>query len=63
MDRDFSALTAVHIANALIRGPEAGDEYIAWLDVEYLESLNVLGHLNDWADICSRFEQAENPKE
>lgn len=63
MDRDFSALTAVHIANALVRGPEAGDEYIAWLDIEYLESLNVLGHLNDWADICSRFEQAENPKE
>jgi putative nucleotidyltransferase with HDIG domain len=63
MDKEFSALTAVHIANALVGGRESGDEYSAWLDVEYLESLNVLGHLNDWADLGARFEQAESHEE
>lgn len=59
MDKDFSTLTAVHVANALVRGGELGSEYNGLLDFKYLESINMLEGINEWAGIYSRLDRAE----
>jgi hypothetical protein len=50
--REFSPLTAVHVANALVQ-----EQYIVCegvipcqLDLEYLESSGFSGHLDDWRE-------------
>ena len=45
----FSALTAVHVANAFV---EATDAREPQLDDEYIDSLNLAASVPDWRDLC-----------
>ena len=50
--REFSPLAAVHVANELIKHPEASvDELREWLDMNYLERLGCSGRLADWREV------------
>lgn len=56
-ERDFSNLTAVHIANALVRGEEieGGSEIL--LDYEYLKSINCLARADSWNEFYMKFSE------
>jgi HD-like signal output (HDOD) protein/CheY-like chemotaxis protein len=46
-------LAAVHVANALRKGPDdAADEAVGFLDLGYLQSCGWAAHLDDWREKC-----------
>jgi HD-like signal output (HDOD) protein len=53
-DRSFSALTAVHAADGLDHGLSEKDdqEHMAWLDHEYLRTLQLAGRIPVWVTAC-----------
>lgn len=60
IDRSFSPLTAVHIANVLAHEVQPGDAGIAppALDMEYLKELGVDDRLEEWRHQCLDAEEA-----
>jgi HD-like signal output (HDOD) protein/CheY-like chemotaxis protein len=54
LDRSFSTLTAVHVANALDHGLSAAEElqFETWLDQEYLRALHLVDRVPTWIAAC-----------
>lgn len=51
-DDRFTPLTAVHVANALMKG----DNYIQHIDLGYLEKINLAGRMETWLECYNRFK-------
>ncbi len=51
-DRKFSVLTAVHAANAIASDKSEEDSPDSRFDTEYLESLGLTDHCNQWREAC-----------
>jgi HD-like signal output (HDOD) protein len=54
--KKFSALTAVHVANALCDEAEAGN-----LNLDYLAQIGVTGRLADWRDTAAELALESAP--
>ncbi|MFQ5770797.1 MAG: hypothetical protein ACE5HX_09685, partial [bacterium] len=59
LDKSFSPLTAVHVANALEQEPSNRnhDGIPANVDLEYLDKIELTDKLPDWQDFCMKFKQ------
>lgn len=53
----FSPLTAVHVANALIRAEEMGCKFTELLDMDYLERLNLVEQISAWQELYVQLQQ------
>ena len=53
-DETFSALTAVHAANALVGeiAPEEQEDWSSSIDEDYLTELGLIDHLHQWREAC-----------
>jgi HD-like signal output (HDOD) protein len=49
--RDFSPLTAVHVANALTHAPEQGTTGLK-VDQDYLRELGLQDRIEEWQALC-----------
>ncbi len=57
-DNTFTALTAVHIANALLHKEDCTNttEAIPGLDIKYLARVNLKSNLAAWLELCEKIE-------
>ena len=58
-EKDFTVLTAVHAADALLFQENCLPEstVFPYIDLPYIESLNLIGRLPAWAECCSRIRK------
>ena len=57
--RTFGALTAVHVANALLESSAPGDDTITALDLPYLERLALTPRLEAWRGLAQEMERGK----
>jgi putative nucleotidyltransferase with HDIG domain len=58
-DDGFTALTAVHVADALVSNDSPGSSVIPGLDYNYLEAINKTDRLPQWIECYHRVEERE----
>ena len=64
MDKSFSPLTAVHVANALQHKCGKGDNGTTQLNInlEYLDNLGLINRLSKWQEISIKSKQKRGPQ-
>ena len=51
-NENFGALTAVHLANAILHDNSAKDRQVTALDLEYLERLGIADRIEKFRSVC-----------
>lgn len=61
-DNTFTALTAVHLANALLHEADytKTTEDIPGLDIKYLHRVNLKSELADWMELCEKIKKKKS---